>query len=148
MHESLTNRQQILLFVPLVLALPLVGCGCMPGLLQRSSPRAVRIEVIEKGNGPVQDVTISVLRGSLRRDPLEVTFETDDQGSVLVDSLAKESVEILVVANDPKYSSQTVPVPPGFNETKSLRVELELTPTAPADTTRQRNTQDPRVFRK
>lgn len=135
MLESLTLRRKLVLLLPLAFTLPLGGCG--------SSARAVRIEVIEKGNGPVPDAEISVIRGSIRRDPLEVIFVTDEQGSVLVDSLAKESVEITVVAGDPKYSAQTnVRVPSGFNETKAFRVELDTMQIPPADTTRPKNPQD------
>jgi hypothetical protein len=139
MLESLTLRRKLLLLLPLVFTLPLGGCG--------SSARAVRIEVTEKGNGPVPDAEISVIRGSVRRDPLEVIFVTDEQGSVIVDSLAKESVEITVVAGDARYSSKTTTVPSGFDDKKPFPVELELMQVPTADTTRGGNSQDIRIFR-
>ncbi len=140
MHSAFVTYRLLHLVAVVVFAAGLAGCG--------SSVRAVRVDVVEQSDGPIADVTVSVISGSVRRDPLPVVFITDADGSVIVDSLARKPVQLSVVASDPRFAARDVMVPPQHDAGKKpFRVELELLAVPRPDSTAREEQPDTRTYR-
>ena len=117
----------------LVLSL-LAGLIALAGCAARSS--VLKVLVVEKGGGPVASARVHVEEGSVAKEMFKDDPVTDDQGLAVIDSLSTAVPVKLTVEADPKYKPCCDPFKfQDARRSEPYRLELEITPSAPVDST-------------
>ena len=104
--------------VGVTVLLNVVGCA--------GNVRSLRVQVMEKGDGPVEGVAVELTKGSARKLDLSSAWVTDAGGFATVDSVLKGTpAEItLSVPNKPRFK-QPVTTTVGARD-RVVMVELEF----------------------